>query len=64
MLIVSLEQVTFMDASALTALIGLQVRCAEAGVAVEMQSPSPVVRRLLTITGLAARWGLDTDELP
>ena len=53
-----LSGVTFMDSSALRGLVNAQWDAQAAGGDVTISAASPLVRRLLDITGLGAQFGL------
>nr|WP_277349641.1 STAS domain-containing protein [Planosporangium thailandense] len=59
--VVDLGQVTFMDSTALSALIHVQHAAADAGAALRVVSPSPFVARLLHITGVAEALGYHAE---
>lgn len=50
--IVDLDQVSFVDASGLGALVGASARAAAAGGSLHVTAATPRVRRLLAVTGL------------
>jgi len=58
-LVVDMSSVEFMDSSGLGVLLSLQAECARRGIELRVADPSPAVRRLAEITGLAGPLGAD-----
>ncbi len=60
--LVDLGEVTFLDSTGLSALIGGLRRCQAAGGELRLVSPRPNVRKVLEITGLTDAFHLDAGE--
>lgn len=60
--LVDLGEVTFLDSTGLSALIGGLRRCQAAGGELHLVSPRPNVRKVLEITGLTDAFHLDAGE--
>ena len=57
--VVDLEQVTFLDSSALSELLRIKTELEGSGIEFSIGAASPQVRRVLEITGLVGTFGLD-----
>jgi anti-anti-sigma factor len=53
-IVLDLSKLTFMDSSGLRMLLGVRTRCERNRCKLVVTSPSPEVRRLMEVTGLAA----------
>jgi anti-sigma B factor antagonist len=60
--VVDMTDVEFLDSTGIGALIQISHDLADAGVDFQVQNPSKQVLRVLEITGLAASWGLGTED--
>jgi anti-sigma B factor antagonist len=61
-LVVDLGEVSFLDSTGLSVLVGALQRCRAAGGDLRLLAPQPNVRRVLDITGLADTFHVDGDE--
>ena len=59
--LVDLGQVTFLDSTGLSALIGGLRRCQGAGGELHLASPRPNVRKVLEVTGLVETFHVDEE---
>ncbi len=63
-LVLDLSGVEFVDSSGLRVLIELHQNCSQAGGAVVLRTPSPAVRRLLEVSGVADYLTVDDRITP
>jgi anti-sigma B factor antagonist len=56
---IDLSEVTFMDSTGLTALLAIQRRADDKGRRLILERPSPRVRKVLDITGLAGTFAIE-----
>jgi anti-anti-sigma factor len=59
--IVDLADVSFMDSAGLAGLVQIQQQTRDAGAEFLLQSPSRIVARVIELSGLERRFGLDRD---
>ncbi|MGH9016763.1 MAG: STAS domain-containing protein [Acidimicrobiales bacterium] len=59
---VDLADVTFLDSTGLSVLVGALQRCREAGGSLRLRSPKPNIRRVLEITGLTEAFQVTSTD--
>jgi anti-sigma B factor antagonist len=63
-LVVDMGDVSFLDSTGLSVLVGALQRCRAAGGDLRLVAPQPNVRRVLDITGLAETFHVDDGDGP